>query len=88
MLACCRATPGHPLHALSRPLLLQVAPFDVLVADERLPAEEVAATRAAMEYWKLEHAYAMLPYSTVIFESVPEDSRPRMPEHRKRGPSA
>ncbi len=74
---CC--PPAHPAS--------QVAPFDVLVADERLPAEEVAATRAAMEYWKLEHAYAMLPRSTVIFESVPEDSRPRMPEHRKRGRS-
>lgn len=61
----------------------KVAPYDVLVADERLPAEEVAAQRAALEMWKLEHCYPMLPRSTIIMESVPEGVRPPMPPHRK-----
>jgi isoamylase len=64
---------------------MQVAPFDVLVADERLPEEEVAAQRASMEMWKLEHCYPMLPYSSIVMESLPEDAKPAMPPHRKRG---
>lgn len=69
--------PGPP------PPRRQVAPYDVLVADERLPAEEVAAQRAALEMWKLEHCYPMLPRSCIIMESVPEGVRPPMPPHRK-----
>lgn len=65
----------------------KVAPFDVLVADERLPAEEVAAQRASMEMWKLEHCYPMLPRSCIIMESLPEEAKPDMPAHRKRSPS-
>ncbi len=64
---------------------MQVAPFDVLVPDERLPEEEVAAQRASMEMWKLEHCYPMLPYSSIVMESLPEDAKPEMPPHRKRG---
>ena len=41
------------------------------MADERLPAEEVAAQRASMEMWTLAHRYPMLPWSVVVMESVP-----------------
>lgn len=63
----------------------QVAPFDVLVADERLPEEEVAAQRASMEMWKLSHCYPMLPWSCIVMESVAELDIPGMPQHRKKG---
>lgn len=62
-----------------------MAPFDVLVADDRLPAEEVAAQRASMEMWKISGLYPMLPYSSVILESVPEGAKPQMPPHRRSG---
>lgn len=71
--------PTHP------PTCSQVAPFDVLVADERLPAEEVTAQRASMEMWKLGGLYPMLPYSSIVMESVPEAAKPAMPEHRRKG---
>lgn len=57
----------------------------MLVADDQLPAEEVEAQRASMESWKLEHCYAMLPWSSVVLESVPEGGRAVMPHHRKKG---
>jgi isoamylase len=63
----------------------KVAPFDVLVADDQLPEEEVAAQRASMDMWKLEHCYPMLPWSSVVLESVPEAAKSAMPQHRKQG---
>jgi isoamylase len=62
----------------------RVAPYDVLVPDERLPGEEVAAQRASMEMWKLEHCYPMLPRSCIVMESAEEGAKPAMPQHRKR----
>ncbi len=60
----------------------KAAPYDILVADERLPEEEVAAARAAAAMWTLEHAYPMLPWSCVVLESVPAGVTPEMPAAR------
>jgi isoamylase len=61
----------------------KAAPYDVLVADERLPAEEAAAARAALEGWTLEGAYPMLPWSCIVLESAPREGRPAMPAARR-----
>lgn len=58
----------------------KAAPYDILVADERLPEEEVAAARAAAAMWTLEHAYPMLPWSCVVLESVPAAGPAGCPE--------
>jgi isoamylase len=57
----------------------KAAPFDVLIPDARLPEVEVAAARAAIGMWTLEHAYPMLPWSCIVLESVPEDAMENMP---------
>ena len=51
---------------------LQPAPLDVLKADESLAPEAAAAAHSAMSVWTLEHCYPMLPYSSVVLESVDE----------------
>jgi isoamylase len=61
----------------------KAAPYDILVADEALPEGEVAAARAALGMWTLEHAYPMLPWSCVVLESVPEAAIPAMPAQRR-----
>ncbi|BDA40513.1 Isoamylase 1, chloroplastic [Coccomyxa sp. Obi] len=50
----------------------QVAPFDFLVADEVLSKEEVAAARNKVSMWLADGMYAMLPYSSLLLESVPD----------------
>ena len=49
----------------------RLAPYDALVADDELPAEEVAAARAAAAMYAQEHAWPVLPWSCVVLESVP-----------------
>ena len=61
----------------------KAAPFDILVADERLSAADVAAAKAAVGMWTLAHAYPMLPWSCVVLESVPIGSLVAMPEERR-----
>ncbi len=51
---------------------MQVAPFDFLVADEVLSEEEVAAARNKVSMWLADGMYAMLPYSSLLLESVPD----------------
>jgi isoamylase len=52
----------------------RLAPYDCLIADEELPAEEVAAARAAAGMYAQEHAWPVLPWSCVVLESVPKGS--------------
>lgn len=52
---------------------LQVAPYDVLRADERLSDHDVEAARGAAAMWTLQHVYPILPWSMVVLESVPVD---------------
>lgn len=49
-----------------------MAPFDFLVADEVLSEEEVAAARHKVSMWLADGMYAMLPYSSLLLESVPD----------------
>ena len=65
-------------------LSVQVAPFDFLVADEVLSAEEIANERQEASMWLGDCIYALLPYSSLILESVPHkgstwDGTPLMP---------
>ena len=59
--------------------LLQPAPLDVLKADEALAPEAVAAAHSATSMWTLEHSYPMLPYSSIVLESV--DQSEMLPAH-------
>lgn len=61
----------------------KAAPYDILMPDERLCEEEVAAAKAAAHMWTLQHAYPMLPWSCVVLESVPLDAQVQMPEDRR-----
>ena len=61
----------------------KAAPYDVLMADERLPEVEVKAAKAAAAMWTLEHVYPMLPWSCVVLESIPAGSQVEMPEERR-----
>lgn len=62
----------------------KAAPFDVLMADERLSEEDVAAAKAASQMWTLEHAYPVLPWSCIVLESVPGGDVVEMPEGKRR----
>lgn len=59
------------------------APYDILVADERLPATEVEAARAAAAMWTNEHAYPILPWSSIVLESIPAGAVAEMPDERR-----
>lgn len=48
----------------------KVAPFDILIADERLSGEAVQAAQAAQEMWTLQNTYPMLPWSCILLKSV------------------
>lgn len=62
-----------------------MAPFDFLVPDEAISEEKVAAARRKANMWLADGMYAMLPYSSLLLESVPDlDSMPT----RKRAVSA
>ncbi|EIE26827.1 glycoside hydrolase [Coccomyxa subellipsoidea C-169] len=50
----------------------QIAPFDFLVPDEILSEEEVATARQKVSMWLSDGMYAMLPYSSLLLESVPD----------------
>jgi isoamylase len=50
----------------------RVAPYDCLVADDELDAEEVAAARVASAMYTQSHCWPVLPWSCVVLESVPE----------------
>lgn len=58
------------------------APYDILVADERLPQSEVAAAGAATAMWTVEHIYPMLPWSCIVLESVLAENQVQMPKER------
>ena len=65
-------------------LSVQVAPFDFLVEDEVLSAEEIAQERREASMWLGDGVYALLPYSSLILEAVPHqgsswDGTPLMP---------
>jgi hypothetical protein len=49
---------------------LQRAPFDCLVADDTLSAAALAQARTDVAVWTDEHAYALLPYSFCVLESL------------------
>ena len=51
--------------------LLQVAPFDFLVEDAALSAEEIAQERREASMWLGDGVYALLPHACLILESVP-----------------
>jgi isoamylase len=61
----------------------KAAPYDILVADERLPATEVEAAQAAVAMWTTEHAYPMLPWSCIVLESIPATAVAEMPDERR-----
>ena len=50
---------------------LQVAPFDFLVDDAALSAEEIAQERREASMWLGDGVYALLPHACLILESVP-----------------
>lgn len=50
----------------------KVSPYDVLVADEALSQEELEEVRGASSMWAAEGYCAVLPWSCVVLESVPE----------------
>ncbi|KAJ9534971.1 hypothetical protein QJQ45_029637 [Haematococcus lacustris] len=50
----------------------QLAPYDFLLADEVLSQDELARVQAACMMWSADRHCAMLPWSAVILESVPE----------------
>ncbi|KAL6765555.1 isoamylase [Haematococcus lacustris] len=52
----------------------QLAPFDFLAADEVMSPEELARAQAASLMWSADHHAAMLPWSALILESVPESA--------------
>ena len=54
-------------------LSLQRAPYDFLVEDEALSAAEVARARLDASAWTDEHAYALLPWSFCVLESLTEE---------------
>lgn len=59
------------------------SPYDVLVADERLPADEIQAARAAEAWWMLQHALCLLPWSCAVLESIPIETQATMPSNRR-----
>ncbi len=50
----------------------QAAPYDFLAADEALSGAELARARGEAAAWLAEGAYALLPYSSLVLESVSE----------------
>ena len=54
---------------------LQVAPYDFLAEDAVLSAEGVARERREAAMWLGDGVYALLPYSSLILESVPHQER-------------
>ncbi|KAK9824321.1 hypothetical protein WJX72_009436 [[Myrmecia] bisecta] len=57
----------------------KVAPYDFLQADDVLSAEQVAATRRELHMWTASNLYAVLSYSCVVLESVPDPSTSMLP---------
>ena len=53
---------------------MQAAPYDVFRADEVLSEKELRVALGAASMWTVAHAYALLPYSCVILESIPESA--------------
>ncbi len=49
----------------------KLAPFDFLVADDVLTAEDVEVEQGTMTHWMQQGLYPMLPWSCVILESAP-----------------
>lgn len=49
------------------------APFDVVVADDRLTGDAATAAAAASAGWTTAGVFPMLPWSTVVMELVAED---------------
>ena len=71
----------------SSPTPHRPAPYDALVDDGTLSADALAAARASGATWAAEGAVALLPYSCVVLESVPEDDassppRPMTPDEQ------
>ena len=63
---------------------LQVAPYDFLAEDAVLSAEDIARERREAAMWLGDGVYALLPYSSLLLESVPHqesswDGTPLMP---------
>jgi hypothetical protein len=64
---------------------VQVAPYDFLAKDAVLSTEDIARERREAAMWLGDGAYALLPYSSLILESVPHqissswDGTPLMP---------
>lgn len=50
----------------------KLAPFDILMPDEELSPEEVKQAQLAASMWTGANFYHLLPWSTVVLESVPE----------------
>jgi len=57
----------------------KVAPFDILIPDEKLSDALVRGSKAAMSMWTNQDQYPMLPWSCVVLESQPNDAAARMP---------
>ena len=63
---------------------MQRAPLDFLAEDEALDAATLARARADAAEWTEEHAWALLPYSFCVMESLTEAQVQRL----ERGDSA
>lgn len=57
----------------------KVAPFDILIPDEKLSDALARGSKAAMSMWTNQDQYPMLPWSCVVLESQPNDAAARMP---------
>ncbi len=53
-----------------------MAPYDFLVPDQALSGEDVRAVRAKASMWLADGLYPMLPYSSLLLESVPDKHAP------------
>lgn len=53
-----------------------MAPYDFLVADQALSEGEVLAARTKARMWLADGIYPMLPYSSLLLESVPDMEAP------------
>ena len=77
-----------PFLLLTSPLFpAQPPPYDALVDDGALSVDALAAARASGATWAAEGAVALLPYSCVVLESVPDDDdtsppRPMTPDEQ------